>query len=477
MWYAGARSLYPHPTHTMNAIQNTATVAENTPDKSGIAGHPAGLTTLFFTELWERFSYYGMRAILILYMTATVAEGGLGFPTARAAGIYGAYTASVYMMSVPGGWIADRFLGARLAVLVGGVVIALGHFSMAFPTLSSFYLGLILIVLGTGLLKPNVSSMVGSLYGPTDRRRDSGFSIFYMGINLGATIAPFVCGFLAQDPRFKTVLQGFHIDPQSSWHWGFAAAGIGMTLGLVQYLLHRRRLEHVGNLPERRVASKAPAEPLTRTEINRLIVIGILFVFSSLFWMAFEQAGSSLNLFAKSLTRNSIFGFEFPSSWLQAAGPIDVILLSPVFAWIWFKLGRRDPSGPAKFATGLAFSALGFGVIAYAASQTGGGRVSPLWLMVVYLLLTFGELCLSPVGLSLVTKLAPARLVGSMMGVWFLSISLGNYAGGWVAGLFNASDETALVQLFGKVGLVTLSACLILIFLRRPILRLMGSVK
>jgi POT family proton-dependent oligopeptide transporter len=360
------------------------------------------------------------------------------------------------------------------------VVIALGHFSMAFPALSSFYLGLILIVFGTGLLKPNVSSMVGMLYGPTDRRRDSGFSIFYMGINLGATIAPFVCGFLAQDPRFKTFLQGLHIDPQSSWHWGFAAAGIGMTVGLVQYLLHRHRLEHVGNLPERRVVREGvrePRQPLTRDEINRLIVIGILFVFSSLFWMAFEQAGSSLNLFAKSLTRNSVFGFEFPSSWLQAAGPIFVILLSPVFAWVWLKLDRRDPSGPAKFAAGLAFSALGFGVIAYAASLTGVGRVSPAWLIIVYLLLTIGELCLSPVGLSLVTKLAPARLVGSMMGVWFLSISLGNYAAGWVAGLFNASDETALVQLFAKVALVTLSACLILVFLKRPILRLMGSVK
>ena len=203
-------------------------------DTSGIAGHPKGLMTLFFTEMWERFSYYGMRALLILYMTAAVADGGLAFDKPRAAAIYGTYTGMVYLMSVPGGWVADNLLGARSSVLLGGIIIALGHFSMAVPSLATFYLGLILIVLGTGLLKPNVSTMVGGLYADNDARRDAGFSIFYMGINLGATIAPLVCGFLAQGKAFKGFLSSMGISPESSWHWGFAAAGVGMTLGLIQ---------------------------------------------------------------------------------------------------------------------------------------------------------------------------------------------------------------------------------------------------
>jgi POT family proton-dependent oligopeptide transporter len=448
-------------------------------DTSGIGGHPRGLTTLFFTELWERFSYYGMRAILILYMTAAVAEGGLGFTTPKAAGIYGLYTASVYMMSVPGGWVADRFLGARAAVLIGGIVIALGHFSMAVPALTSFYTGLVLIVLGTGLLKPNISTMVGELYGADDPRRDSGFSIFYMGINLGAFIAPFVCGFMAQDPRFRAWLGGLGVTPESIWHWGFAAAGVGMVLGLVQYLVHRRRLADVGRRPQARpvgeVKDHTPA--LTASEYKRLVVIGILFIFSAIFWMAFEQAGSSLNLFARTLTRTSVFGFDFPSSWLQSAGPLMIIALAPVFSLLWTRLGSRQPSSPAKFALGLLFAGFGFAVITYASTLTAEGRVSPVWLLMVYLLLTIGELCLSPVGLSTVTKLAPARLVGLMMGVWFLSISLGNYAAGWVAGFFQSGSEGALVSLFGKVTLTTIAAAAVLAVLTPYIRRLMGHVR
>jgi proton-dependent oligopeptide transporter, POT family len=444
-------------------VTTPSPAAEASLDRSGIGGHPRGLTTLFFTEVWERFSYYGMRAILVLYMVAPLASGGLGFETKRATGIYGLYTGSVYLMSLPGGWIADRFLGARRAVLAGGIIIATGHFTMAIPTLPTFYLGLIFIVLGTGLLKPNVSAMVGGLYAQEDTRRDAGFSIFYMGINLGAFISPLVCGYLGQ---------------RVNWHLGFAAAGVGMTLGLVQYIAHRKRLEHVGQKPLRGDAKKNSEAnaPLTTDEIKRVIVIFVLFVFATVFWMAFEQAGSSLNLFALDLTRNSIFGLEFPSSWLQSVNGLLIIIFAPVFSLLWLKLKDKQPSSPAKFATGLFLAGVGFLVVAYASSLTSAGRVSPMWLVLVYLLLTFGELCLSPVGLSTVTKLAPTRLVGLMMGVFFLSISLGNYSAGWVAGFFQSGSGGALVSLFLKVALTTIVSAAILALMTPYVKKLMGRV-
>jgi POT family proton-dependent oligopeptide transporter len=432
-------------------------------DRSGIGGHPRGLTTLFFTEVWERFSYYGMRAILMLYMVAPLTNGGLGFETKKAAGIYGLYTGSVYLMSLPGGWIADRILGARRAVLFGGIIIASGHFTMAVPSLATFYLGLTLIVLGTGLLKPNVSALVGGLYSTEDTRRDAGFSIFYMGINLGAFISPLVCGYLGQ---------------RINWHLGFAAAGVGMTIGLIQYVAHRERLKHVGDKPLTGDARKNSEDsaPLTPDEIKRVVVIFVLFVFSTIFWMAFEQAGSSLNLFALELTRNSIFGIAFPSSWLQSANGLLIIIFAPVFSFLWLKLKDRQPSSPAKFALGLFFACLGFLVVAYASSLTSGGRVSPLWLILVYFLLTVGELCLSPVGLSTVTKLSPAKLVGLMLGVFFFSISLGNYSAGWVAGFFDAGSGEALISLFLKVAMTTGVAAVILALMTPYIRKLMGGV-
>jgi POT family proton-dependent oligopeptide transporter len=544
-------------TYTPDAVTDPAM------DKSGIGGHPRGLTTLFFTEMWERFSYYGMRGLLLLFMKTPVAEGGLGFAIPRAAAIYGAYTASVYLMSLPGGWVADNLLGARLSVLIGGILIALGHFSMVFSSLTTFYAALILIVFGTGLLKPNVSTMVGSLYGKDDPRRDAGFSIFYMGINLGAFLAPLVCGFLAQSEWFKGFLgrMGFH--PEGSWHWGFAMAGIGMTLGLIQYTAARKRIAHVGNRPRKQPGSQtaeslpnakaqspgttagegnraaavlkgltwllwagavvmlifalislghflsSDADDITGVyaqfvipavlvllsietrylhgvmaggekaraldEAKRLVVIWVLFIFSTIFWMAFEQAGSSLNLFADELTRKTIFGFTYPSSWMQSVNSIFLILLAPVFSWIWLRLKDRDPSSPAKFANGLLFVGLGFLVLAYASSLTGGGPVSPMWLIFVYLLHTVGELSLSPVGMSTVTKIAPPRLVGLMMGLWFLSISMGNLVGGWVAGHFETKAD-ALVKLFGIVALTTIVAAGVLAVLAPYIKKLMGRV-
>lgn len=450
----------------------------------GLGKHPRGLYVLFGTEMWERLSYYGMRAILMLYMVAPIAAGGLQFDTPKAAQIYGSYTSAVYLTPLIGGWIADRFLGARLTVLIGGIIIASGHFCMAFPSLTTFYTGLMLIVAGTGLLKANITTMVGSLYEEDDPRRDAGFSIFYMGINLGAFLAPFVCGTLAQAPFVKVWLQSHGIDPNMSWHFGFAAAGVGMVLGLIQYWVQRGRLAHVGNRPQKTVSQKAEGgaadistESFTRDELKRIAAILCLFFFSALFWMVFEQAGSSMSLFADQLTRNSIFGIHFPSSWFQSVNPIMIVIFVPVLSWLWVRMGNRQPSSPTKFVFGLAFAGGGFLVLAWASRLSAGGLVSPMWLVIVYFFHTIGELCLSPIGLSTVTKLAPARIVGMMMGFWFLSLSFGNYMAGWLAGFFHAGDKSALVEMFGGVGLIALGAALLLFFLARPLGRLMCHVR
>ncbi len=443
----------------------------------GLCGHPQGLTTLFFTELWERFSYYGMRAILILYMVAAVADGGLGFTTRTAATIYGIYTMSVYLGSIPGGYVADRFLGARLSVLVGGIIIALGHFSLAVPTLPFFYAGLCLIVAGTAFLKPNISAMLGSLYSEDDPRRDAGFSIFYMGINIGAALAPLVCGFLAQSRQFRSVLAAAGMDPHASWHWGFAAAGVGMALGLVQYVAGGRRIAHVGGKPARLAPGGVESrEPLTGEEWKRIGAMAVLFFFNMIFWAVYEQGGSSLNLFADRLTRTEIFGWPFPSSWFQTLDPVFVILLAPAFSMLWVRLGKRQPSSPAKFSLGLLLLGLGIAIMVPASLLAAGGRVSIWWLFSVYLLEVCGELCLSPVGLSTVTKLAPQRMVGLTMGVWFLGTALGNYLAGYLSGFFDAHDPTLLARLFGGMAASMFTAAGILALLTPLVRRLMGKV-
>jgi POT family proton-dependent oligopeptide transporter len=424
-------------------------------DQTGIGGHPAGLTTLFLTEMWERFSYYGMRALLVLYMVAPASGGGLGFDVTRATRIYGLYTGAVYFTNVFGGLLADSFLGARLAVLLGGIIIACGHFSMALQALPCFYAGMFLIVIGTGLLKPNISVMVGSLYVADDPRRDSGFSIFYMGINLGAMIAPLICGYIGQ---------------RISWHLGFAMAGVGMTLGLVQYVVHRKRLAHVGGRPTKKARQTASIpQSLTPDDKRRLVVVVVLCFFSLFFWIAGEQAGSSFNLFAERQTRAELLGFSFPSSWLQSVNSIFILALAPIFSWLWLRMGRQQPSSPVKFTFGLLFVSIGMFVIAIASLFIGGGKVSPLWLIAVYFLHTIGELCLSPVGLSTVTKLSPARMVGLMMGVWFLAASAGNYLAGTAAGFYQ-DNSNALFKLFGSIGLVALAGT-VLLFVLLPVLR------
>jgi proton-dependent oligopeptide transporter, POT family len=442
----------------------------------GFFGHPSGLSTLFFTEMWERFSYYGMRAFLILYMVTPVADGGLGFSDPDAASIYGTYTGSVWGAAILGGIVADRFLGQYRSVLIGGIIIALGHFTLAFKALPFFYTGLALIVVGTGLLKPNVSTVVGSLYAPGDTRRDAGFSIFYMGINLGAFLGPLIAGYLAQ---------------RVDWHIGFASAGIGMAFGVTQYILGRKRLlpavERLASQPRATVGPDAVARSVpesqggllgfSTTEWKRIGAIVILFVVATLFWGAYEQAGSTLTLFADRYTRLEVMGFSFPSSWFQTVQPICVILLAPVFAWLWIRLGTREPSVPAKFALALLFMAASFAVLvpAGAMAQAGTGvRVSPMWLVGAYAISELGELCLSPVGLSAVTKLAPVRILGLMMGVWFLSNSFGNKLAGWAAGFISTMP---LETLFGVVTGVLAAAALVMFALIKPIRRLMGQEK
>jgi POT family proton-dependent oligopeptide transporter len=433
---------------------------------AGWAGHPRGLSTLFFTEMWERFSYYGMRAFLILYMVAPVAEGGLGFSDQRAASIYGTYTGSVWAAAIFGGLVADRLLGQYRSVLAGGVLIALGHLTLAFRPLPFFYSGLALVVLGTGLLKPNVSTMVGSLYDEGDTRRDAGFSIFYMGINLGAFIGPLVAGWLAQ---------------RVDWHAGFASAGVGMVLGLVQYVLGKKRLlpalERLAAKPRAAEGPGPASAAFSAAEWRRMGAVVVFFLFAALFWGAYEQAGSTLNLFADRYTRLTVLGYEFPSSWFQSVQPIFVILLAPVFAWLWVRMGPQEPSSPAKFALGLLFVSLSFLMLAPAGSFAQGAsgfKVSPWWLVGSYFLQELGELCLSPVGLSVVTKLSPARVVGIMMGVWFLSNALGNKLAGSAAGFFGSMPLTTL---FGLVAAVTFAAALLLFALIRPVRALMGDVR
>jgi proton-dependent oligopeptide transporter, POT family len=426
-------------------------------------GHPRGLATLFFTEMWERFSYYGMRAILVLYMVAPVATGGLGFDTAAAATIYGLYTGSVYAMAVPGGWVADRFLGSRNAVLLGGVCISVGNGLIALGTIALFYTGLGLIVIGTGLLKTNVSVMVGALYSEHDIRRDSGFSIFYMGINIGAIASPLLCGYLAQ---------------RVNWHLGFACSSAVMILGLIQFISFRSTLGNIGERPKPKTATGPDnaASKLSPDAWKRLGAIAVLIIFSTVFWMSFEQAGSSLNLFADQLTRDTVAGFSFPSSWFQSVEPIFVVAFAPLFSWLWLRMANRQPSSPAKFAYGLVAAAIAFGVITYASTLTGAGRVSPLWLVIVYFLQAMGELLISPVGLSTTTKLAPPSMVGLMLGVWFLSISAGNYFAGMVARLYTPGGN-ALIIMFGSVAVLSLISAVILAALSPYIRRLMGTVR
>jgi POT family proton-dependent oligopeptide transporter len=468
--------------------------------------------------MWERFSYYGMRAILILFMTASVAHGGLGFPVVKAGAVYGFYTAMVYLLALPGGWVADRIIGQRRAALYGGILIVAGEFALMSPASAGFYAGLALLMVGTGLLKANVSTMVGQLYSQGDRRRDSGFSIFYMGINLGGLLSPLACGWVGE---------------RISWRLGFGLAGVGMIAGLIQYVLGGKYLGDAGLHPApaespqagRRLKRNAVLVALAavlilggvgllgatgRIEITAerisavlgivliLVSVGIfvwllagpgwsaierkrsaailvLFVASAIFWAAYEQGGSSLNLFAERSTRHVILGFDYPPSWFQFVPSLFVMILAPAFAWLWIRLGKWEPSSPAKFAWGLFFGAIAFAILVPPArAAMKGALVSPWWLTGTYFLQTVGEMCLSPVGLSAMTKLAPARVAGMMMGLFFVSISIGDYLAGTAASLY---ESMPLPELFGVVAAISIVAAAVLVLLVRPTVKLMSGVK
>jgi proton-dependent oligopeptide transporter, POT family len=483
-------------------------------------GHPRGLSTVFLVEMWERFSFYGIRPMLITFMILALADGGFGFDRSTAGSIVGIYAASVYLASLPGGWIADRWLGLRRAIWYGGILIASGHLAIAVSGLVGhplFFIGLILIVMGTGLLKPNISAIVGDLYPDKGARRDAGFSIFYMGINLGATLGPIVTGLLRDRVGF---------------HYGFGAAGVGMLAGVITYRI--RAGETLGPIglgssgtPEQKrtvktvtaamigviiavvtlasvgvigIDAKSVAHQmvyfevgmaglyfvylfffagLTRDDLKRVAVIIVLFVFAAIFWSAFEQAPTSLTLFAQDFTDRVIFGFEVPQEWLQTVNSFMVVALAPVFAWLWMTLAKRgiQPSSPTKFAAGLFFAGLGFLIMVPAVKEVvaSGGtlKVSMLWLIFSYILQTMGELSLSPVGLSSMTKLAPAKFGGQMMGVWFLAASLGNLLAGIVGGDVDPNKLELMSPLFIRTTMTLFIASAVLLAMVRPIKNMM----
>ncbi|MFJ4681479.1 peptide MFS transporter [Kitasatospora sp. NPDC088783] len=479
-------------------------------------GHPRGLATLFMTETWERFSFYGMRALLLVYMTATHADGGLEKGIALSTAVVSVYSAMVYLLAVPGGWIADRLLGARRTVALGGLIIMVGHFMLAVPSEVFFFAGLVPIAIGSGLLKANISTMVGQLYDKDDdARRDGGFTIFYMGINLGSFLAPLVIGTVGQ---------------QVNWHLGFALAGVGMALGLIQYLLGTRHLSPRSDVvasplprteglallrkaalwlaaaavfygvvavsghftvswvlwPLSLIGLAAPVlvfarirrDPeLTRPERSRVGGYLWFFLAAAVFWMIYDQSGSTLSVFADQNTAGSLFGFSFPSSWFQSLNPLYIMALAPVFAWLWNAAARRgrNPSTTAKFAFGLLMIGASFLVMMLAmAAASGGVKVSPLWLAVVYLVQTVGELTLSPVGLSVTTKLAPAKYASQMMGVWFLAVTAGDCVAA-VAQLLLGDDVVGSTWYFAVQGLLAIAAGAGLFAARRRIGTLLGD--
>jgi len=470
-------------------------------------GQPRGLKTLFFTEMWERMSYYGMRMLLVLFMTATLQEGGLSLTVASASAIYGLYTGCVYFMGLPGGWLADRLIGGQKAVWYGGIIIMIGHIILAIPSDYSFFIGLIFVVLGTGLLKPNIGAMVGQLYSDKDIRRDSGYAIYYMGINIGSVIGYGVCGYLMEN-------QG--------WHWAFGAAAIGMAIGLIQYKITTPNLNGIGANPVYPLSEKAQklswtliagflgsvalitymafqgvvtivpvtiaqyvaitfsvifviyyaaiyfGGSLTKAEKKKLIALLIICVASACFWSGFEQAGSSMNLFTRDYTDRIVGSFEIPTGWFQSLNAIFIVLLSPFFAALWINLGKRlvSPSYGIKCAAGLIIMGSGFIVMFFAAQYaTSGLKIAPYWLVATYFLHTVGELCLSPVALSAVSKLSPKRFAGQMMGIFVLTYSIGNIISGLLAGNYDPDNVAQIPSLYIQISLFTISIGLIVLLI------------
>ena len=476
-----------------------------------LSRHPIGLRTLFLTEMWERMSFYGMRGILVLFMTATIINGGLEIDPVAASAIYGIYSSSVYLVALLGGWLADRHIGQQNAILYGGLIIMLGHFLLAVTNIQTFYLGLIFVVLGTGLLKPNISAIVGDLYENDKDRKESGFTLFYMSINIGSILGFFVCGYLGEN---------------IGWHYGFGAAGIGMAFGLLQFIFSKNNLGQVGvkpsiDLPKNRARKellivlaiclifitsiilgflgywKFDPIPLANAltfvilltallyfiylfsfgklnndERKKVTLIIVLFFGAALFWSGFDQAGSSFNIFAKEYTNRIIFGWEYPASWLQVLNPLLVVIISPFMAYLWFFLGKRmlDPSLPFKFGLGLILMAIGFLFIAFGANiAIQDGFAGAKWLLLTYLFHTLGELTLSPIGLAAISNLSPKRYVGQMMGVWFLASSLGAIIAGLLSGQATYDGLSSMPELFNKIAIFASISGFILIIISKPL--------
>ena len=456
-------------------------------------GHPKGLYLLFFTEMWERFSYYGMRAILILYLTKKLMEGGLGMNEKDAMLLYGYFAGFVYFTPLIGGWLADRYLGKRLAVTIGGITMMLGQFTLfALNSTMGLYIGLLLLIIGNGFFKPNISTLVGGLYKEGDSRRDAAFTIFYMGINLGAMIAPLVIG-VVTDNMFATTNEDGSI--AYGYRYGFLVSGLGMLLGQVIFnLLGPKFLGDLGTKPVGAVSDSSTSEkvqsinPETREVLNekqereRISVIFILLIFAVFFWAGFEQAGSSLSLYTDKFIDRSIGSFEIPTSWFQSVNPLFIVTLAPLFTLFWASpIGRRLTT-PVKMGVGMIILGAGFlFMIGAVAERSANGDVDDvnnkaalMWLIMTYLLHTIGELCISPVGLSVVTKLSPPKLASVLMAVWMLSSSFANFLGGFIA---------AYVETMGAGEVFTyiagfVSVCgVLLILLNKVILKLMHGVK
>ena len=416
--------------------------------------------------MWERFSYYGMRALLVLYMVKY-----LLFSTEKAGNIYGMYTGLVYLTPLIGGYISDRYLGQKNCIIIGAVLMMLGHFAIAVPHLSFFYGALALLIIGNGFFKPNISTIVGQLYEKNDPRRDGGFTIFYMGINLGAFLSPLICGTLGEKVGF---------------HYGFASAGVGMLIGLLIFMWGQNKfIKHVGNRPicETDEKTKYDAQdyceaPLSKEEKQKIAVIFILMFFTIFFWASFEQAGSSMTLFADRSTDRLIpfLNLEFPVSWFQSVNPLFIMILAPIFSKLWLDLAdiNKNPSAPVKFAMGLLLVAVGFIVMVMASVFAGTGKVSFLWLIGVYFFHTLGELCISPVGLSVVTKLSPVKFVSLLMGAWFTASFFANSLAGYFAGSY---DHLKTTEFFMIPALITGVSCIILLLLAKPIKKLMHGVE
>lgn len=445
----------------------------NLNDTMSNTGHPKGLYLLFATEMWERFSYYGMRGLLTLYLTKATIEGGLGFDDAEAGLWYGIYTGLVYLTPIFGGWLADNFIGQRRSITIGGIMMALGQFALfksSIDSLTYFYLGLILLIIGNGFFKPNISTIVGQLYPAGDTRKDSAFTIFYMGINLGAFLAPLVCGYLAED-LFAVKDAATGAVSRYGFNYGFLAAGLGMVLGQLLFnILGQRYLGELGKEPGAKLQKAEAAKsgqvdpPLTKEEKNRLSVIIIMMMFNIFFWAGFEQAGSSISLYTdRYIDRHvGILDWTVPTSWFQSVNPLFIVLLGPVFTWLWTYLAKnkKEPNTIIKMGLGMILLGVGFFLMIGAALERGGDvadtavKANLMWLVGTYLIHTMGELCLSPVGLSMVTKLAPLRLGSLMMGVWFLSSFIANFLSGYLVQFFATMGAQTIFTIISVVVIV-----------------------